>query len=135
MLIRERQASVFVPPMFILRVNTIVIGSYAHEPQIPSLQERRKVNVESCSFWTLVGFAKKNEGGLFTLILISASRTIGPQAFKSTWYFCIVGFTVGVSGFYPYQFDYLDQIPYPSINRECFHSRLFRMNRRSTSRG
>jgi hypothetical protein len=40
------------PPMFI-----------AHDPQIPSLQLRRKVKVGSISF----------------LILIRASRTIGPQ--------------------------------------------------------
>ena len=45
-------ASVLVPSMFI-----------AHEPQMPSRQERRKVSVGSISF----------------LILISASRTIGPQ--------------------------------------------------------
>ena len=42
----------FLPSMFI-----------AQEPQMPSRQERRKVNVVSTSF----------------LILISASRTIGPQ--------------------------------------------------------
>lgn len=45
-------ANVFMPPMFI-----------AHEPQMPSRQERRKVKVGSISF----------------LILISASKTIGPQ--------------------------------------------------------
>ena len=38
------------------------------EPQMPSRQERRKVSVESISF----------------LILISASRTIGPQVARST---------------------------------------------------
>ena len=46
------QASVLIPSMFI-----------AQEPQIPSRQERRKVSVGSISF----------------LILISASRTIGPH--------------------------------------------------------
>ncbi len=45
------QANQFVPSMFI-----------EHEPQTPSRQERRKVSVESISF----------------LILIKASRTIGP---------------------------------------------------------
>lgn len=48
-------ASVFVPPIFI-----------AQDPQIPSRQERRNVNVGSTSF----------------LILISASSTIGPQLEK-----------------------------------------------------
>ena len=52
-----RQASVLPPSMFI-----------AQEPQMPSRQERRKVSVGSTSF----------------LILISASRTIGPQASRST---------------------------------------------------
>ena len=42
----------FLPSMFM-----------AHEPQMPSRQERRKLKVESISF----------------LILISASSTIGPQ--------------------------------------------------------
>ena len=51
------QASVFTPSMFI-----------AQEPQMPSRQERRKASVGSISF----------------LILISASRTIGPQAAMST---------------------------------------------------
>ena len=51
------QASVLIPSMFI-----------AHDPQIPSRQERRKVSVGSISF----------------LILISASRTIGPQVSMST---------------------------------------------------
>ena len=46
------QASVLPPPMFM-----------AQEPHTPSRQERRKVSVGSISF----------------LILISASRTIGPQ--------------------------------------------------------
>lgn len=48
-------ASVFIPPIFI-----------AQDPQIPSRQERRNVNVGSTSF----------------LILISASSTIGPQLEK-----------------------------------------------------
>jgi hypothetical protein len=47
------QASVLVPSMFM-----------AHEPQMPSRHDRRKVSVGSISF----------------LILISASRTIGPQS-------------------------------------------------------
>jgi hypothetical protein len=51
------QASVLIPSMFI-----------AQDPQIPSRQERRKVSVGSISF----------------LILISASRTIGPQVSMST---------------------------------------------------
>jgi hypothetical protein len=51
------QASVLVPSMFI-----------AHEPQMPSRQERRSVRVESISF----------------LILSNASRTIGPHAARST---------------------------------------------------
>ena len=51
------QASVLTPSMFI-----------AQEPQMPSRQERRKVSVGSISF----------------LILISASRTIGPQSSRST---------------------------------------------------
>ena len=51
------QASVLIPSMFI-----------AQDPQIPSRHERRKVSVGSISF----------------LILISASRTIGPQLSMST---------------------------------------------------
>ena len=51
------QASPLVPSMFI-----------EQEPQMPSRQERRKVRVGSISF----------------LILISASRTIGPQSSVST---------------------------------------------------
>ena len=31
-------------------IRMIERGKYAHEPQIPSLQERRNVSVESCSF-------------------------------------------------------------------------------------
>ncbi len=45
------QASVFAPSMFI-----------AHEPQMPSRQERRNVSVGSISF----------------LMVMSASRTMGP---------------------------------------------------------
>ena len=52
------QARVLVPSMFM-----------AQEPHTPSRQERRKVSVESISF----------------LILMSASRTMGPQASTSTW--------------------------------------------------
>src|SRR3546814_4733594 len=51
------QASQFVPSMFM-----------AHEPQMPSRQERRKVSVESTLF----------------LIQKSASRTMGPQSSRST---------------------------------------------------
>ena len=51
------QASVFEPEIFI-----------EQEPQTPSRQERRKVSVGSISFF----------------ILISASRTIGPQSSVST---------------------------------------------------
>ena len=40
----------------------------AQEPQMPSRHERRKVSVVSISF----------------LILISASRTIGPHSFRSS---------------------------------------------------
>ena len=58
------QASVLVPSMFI-----------AHEPQMPSRHERRKVSVASVSF----------------LILISASRTIGPQVDMSTSYVSMRG--------------------------------------------
>ena len=50
------QASVLVPSMFM-----------AQEPQTPSRQERRKVSVESTSF----------------LILMRASRTIGPHSARS----------------------------------------------------
>src|SRR3546814_17181980 len=60
------QASVLVPSMFI-----------GHDPQIPSRHERRKVTVESCSL----------------LILISASRTIGPQLSRSTSNVSMRGFS------------------------------------------
>ncbi len=65
------QAKVFVPPMFI-----------AQEPQIPSRQDLRNVKVGSTSF----------------LILINASRTIGPQAFKSTSYVWSLGLSPFLSG-------------------------------------
>ena len=52
------QASVLAPSMFI-----------AQEPHTPSRQERRKVSV----------------GSILFLIQISASRTIGPQSWRSTW--------------------------------------------------
>src|SRR5207342_1300521 len=54
-------------------------------PQMPSRQERRKVSVGSISF----------------LILISASRTIGPQLPKSTSYVSTLGFRPS-SGFQRY---------------------------------
>lgn len=34
------------------------------------------------------------------LILIRASSTIGPQELRSTWYFCMMGFSAGLSGFW-----------------------------------
>lgn len=51
----QMQASVLVPPIFI-----------EHEPQIPSRHDRRNVRVGSISF----------------LILINASKIIGPQLYK-----------------------------------------------------
>jgi hypothetical protein len=60
------QASVLIPPMFI-----------AHDPQIPSLHDLLNVSVGSISF----------------LILTSASSTMGPHAFRSTSYSCILGFS------------------------------------------
>ena len=71
--ILQIQANVLEPPMFM-----------AQEPQIPSRHERRKVRVGSISF----------------LILIRASRTMGPQLFMSTSYDCSLGFSAGWSGFY-----------------------------------
>src|SRR5688572_30013558 len=68
------QASVLVPSMFI-----------AHEPQMPSRHERRNVSVASTSF----------------LILISASRTIGPHASRSISYVSVRGFCPS-SGFHRY---------------------------------
>ena len=56
----------------------------AHEPQIPSRHERRKVRVGSSSF----------------LILRIASRTIGPHLFMSILYVCMYGFSAGLSGFW-----------------------------------
>jgi hypothetical protein len=50
-------ARVFTPSIFI-----------AHDPQIPSRQDRLKVSVESVSFF----------------IFITASNTIGPQFLRST---------------------------------------------------
>jgi len=55
--IRHRHASVLLPFIFI-----------AHDPQIPSRQERRKVSVGSISF----------------LILIRASSTMGPHSARLT---------------------------------------------------
>lgn len=49
--------------------------------------------------WSLVRSDVRRETEDSTLILIRASKTIGPQAFKSTEYFCMVGFSAGVSGF------------------------------------
>jgi hypothetical protein len=60
------QARRFTPSMFM-----------AHEPQIPSRQERRKVSVEST----------------VPLIRIRASRTIGPQPFISSSYVSTRGFS------------------------------------------
>jgi hypothetical protein len=65
------QARVFTPSMFM-----------AQEPQMPSRQERRKVSVASTSF----------------LILISASRTIGPQRSRSSSKLSTRGFSP-LSGF------------------------------------
>jgi len=61
------QASVLTPSMFM-----------AHEPHTPSRQERRKVSVVSISF----------------LILIRASKTIGPQSLRSIA-------KVSMTGFFP----------------------------------
>lgn len=58
----------------------------AHDPQIPSRQERLKVRVLSCSF----------------LIIIKASRTIGPHLSILTENDCIFGFSFGLSGFHLY---------------------------------
>ena len=55
----------------------------AHDPQIPSRQDRRNVSVGSISF----------------LILMRASRTIGPQSLRSTSYDCMCGLSPGLSGF------------------------------------
>ena len=63
-----------VPSMFI-----------AHEPQMPSRHERRNVNVLSIS----------------PLILMRASRTMGPQVVRSTQYVSVRGL-FGSSGFQRY---------------------------------
>lgn len=73
--IRLMQANVLMPPMFI-----------EHEPQMPSRHERRNVSVGSISF----------------LIFSNASSTIGAHSFRLTWYFCMYGFSVGLSGFQRY---------------------------------
>ena len=52
LLMGQRHANVFVPSMFM-----------EHEPQIPSRHERRKVR----------------EGSIVSLILMRASRTMGPH--------------------------------------------------------
>lgn len=69
--IRLRQASVLTPSMFIAQL-----------PQMPSLQDRRKVKVGSSSF----------------LIFSSASSTIGPHFVRSKVYDCSFGLAVGWSG-------------------------------------
>ena len=61
----DKHANVFTPLMFI-----------AHEPQMPSLHDLRKLNEWSCS----------------SLIFKSTSSIIGPQSFKSTWYDWYRGF-------------------------------------------
>ena len=55
----------------------------AHDPQMPSRHDRRNVSVGSISF----------------LILMRASRTIGPQSFRSMSYDCMWGLSPGWSGF------------------------------------
>ena len=75
------QARVLMPPIFI-----------AQDPQIPSRQDLLKVSVGSISF----------------LILIRASKTIGPQAFKSTSYSCILGLSPDWSGFHLYTANFFD---------------------------
>lgn len=69
---RFRHASVLTPSMFI-----------AHDPQMPSRHERRKVSVGSTSF----------------LIFRIASRTIGPHLERSMSYAWRWGFSAGWSGF------------------------------------
>ena len=56
----------------------------AQDPQMPSRHDLRNVSVGSISF----------------LILMSASSTIGPQAFRSTSYSCMVGLSPALSGFH-----------------------------------
>ena len=72
----QMHASVFAPLMVM-----------AHDPQMPSRHDRRNVNVGSISF----------------LILMRASRTIGPQSLRSTSYDCMCGLSPGWSGFCPRQ--------------------------------
>ncbi len=67
----HKQAKVLVPSMFM-----------EQDPQIPSLQERRKVKVGSISFF----------------IFTNTSRTIGPHSLRLTLYVCINGFAI-FSGF------------------------------------
>ena len=84
----QRHASVLAPSMVM-----------AHDPQMPSRQDRRNVSVGSISF----------------LILMRASRTIGPQSLRSTSYDCMCGLSPGLSGFcqqykhpdYYYRYYYL----------------------------
>ena len=54
----------------------------AQEPQIPSRHDLLKVKEGSISF----------------LILMSASKTMGPQLLRSTLYSCILGLSPAVSG-------------------------------------
>lgn len=63
----------------------------AQLPQMPSLQLRRKVRVGSISF----------------LIRIKASSIIGPVLLRSNVYDCILGFSVGMSGFHLYTWKVL----------------------------
>ena len=75
MLIFDKQASVLVPSIFI-----------AHDPHIPSLQERLKVRV----------------GSIWFLISMRASSTMGPHLSRSSVYSCCLGAIPGVSGFHLY---------------------------------
>ena len=74
------QARVLTPPMFM-----------AQDPQMPSRHERLNVRVGSISF----------------LILIKASKIIGPHLFRSTVYSCIFGLSPGCSGFHRYTANFL----------------------------
>lgn len=95
---RERQARVFVPPIFILISSVYVAdcglirAGSADSLSAGTTEGQCRVLFVLQSQWQ---FLK----GRRTFILIRASRTMGPQAFKSTEYFCMVGFSVGVSGF------------------------------------
>lgn len=88
--IRHKQAKVFWPSIFI-----------AHEPQIPSRQERRKVRVGSRSFFILMRASKTFS---FTLVQLKRTKvaglTIGPVWLRSSSYVCSVGFFAGSSGFF-----------------------------------